>query len=293
VAKVAFMTIGLLHEPFGDPRVQGFMERIETNFSTAKDSDGFLGFSQNKPDQKAILPKLFQIEGYENRTLVTLTLWANLESVFAFSYNGVHAEALSKRKEWFVKADWPSYVAWWVEDDHNPTWREACNRYDKLCNQGPSLEAFDFKKPFDPDGKVVKIDWELSKEIAAQHKGMKSSVLIEQDEIDALIKDYVTAWSEPDPDVRQRLLEGVWEKDGVYIDPMTQATTREMLNEVIAQFHRNNPGGTFTVDGKIEHHHRHVRFNWRLRFPNGSEVSGMDYGEVTPEGKLSKIVGFF
>lgn len=56
----------------------------------------------------------------------TLSLWADLESVFAFAYNGVHAglnaEALKHRKEWFLTPEWPTYVAWWVEDNHEPDW---------------------------------------------------------------------------------------------------------------------------------------------------------------------------
>ena len=84
-------------------------------------------------------------------------------SVFAFTYNGIHAEALSKRKEWFEHPKWPSYVAWWVEAEHTPSWEEAYERYDKLHREGSSPEAFDFKHPFGADGQPVKIDREVVK----------------------------------------------------------------------------------------------------------------------------------
>jgi len=45
--------------------------------------------------------------------------------------------------------------------------------------------------------------------------------------------------------------------------------------------------------GPIDHHHGHVRFYWQLRLPNGADVPGMDYGEVSAEGQLVRIVGFF
>ncbi len=35
MAKLAFMTIGLLHAPTGDPQVQGFVDRIDPNFTSA------------------------------------------------------------------------------------------------------------------------------------------------------------------------------------------------------------------------------------------------------------------
>jgi len=63
---------------------------------------------------------------------MTLSLWRDLESVAAFSYRGIHGDALSKRAEWFMKGPWPSYVAWWVDEHHQPTWREAVDRIDQL-----------------------------------------------------------------------------------------------------------------------------------------------------------------
>jgi len=111
--------------------------------------------------------------------------------------------------------------------------------------------------------------------------------------IDALFADYVAAWSEPDAVARQRLLEAVWYEAGAYTDPISQASNRAELDAIIARFLGENPGAAFTVAGKIDHHHSYVRFFWTLRFASGAEMSGMDYGEVSPDGKLIKIVGFF
>ncbi len=89
---------------------------------------------------------------------MTLSLWRDLESVFAFAYFGVHAEALSHGRDWFVKPEWPSYVAWWVADDHRPDWSEAKTRLEQLHDNGPSPQAFSFKSPFGPDGARIVID---------------------------------------------------------------------------------------------------------------------------------------
>src|SRR5438067_1579775 len=113
MAKVAFMTIGLLHEPWGSVRIQGFIDRIEPVFGTVDAGDGFIRRCLDvEGDAQPVwgrwtVPTIFQSEACANRVAATLSLWQNLESVFAFAYNGQHAEALTKRKEWFVHPDWP------------------------------------------------------------------------------------------------------------------------------------------------------------------------------------------
>lgn len=75
----------------------------------------------------------------------------------------MHAEALSHRKEWFLKPEWPTYVAWWVPDEHPPEWREAAERHAYLHEHGPSPYAFDLKRPFGPNGEPLELDRSLMK----------------------------------------------------------------------------------------------------------------------------------
>lgn len=177
MAKLAFMTIGLLHEHVDSPRSQGFVDRIEAVFAAADVSDGFITRPMNDETTgnptwggTQQTPAIFPDEEVVEQVPTTLSLWQDLESVFAYAYNGLHAEALSKRKTWFVKPEWPSYAAWWVDDTHLPSWPEACTRYDRLEQIGPSPEAFNFKRPFGPDGQPVKINWEAVRRKAAQQK---------------------------------------------------------------------------------------------------------------------------
>lgn len=112
-------------------------------------------------------------------------------------------------------------------------------------------------------------------------------------DLNTLIENYVTAWGEPEASARWKLLEAVWQEDGTYTDPLSHAANRAGLEAIIALFLKNNPGAKFTLTGQPDHHHQHIRFYWTLRLANGRELPGMDYGEVSPEGKLVRIVGFF
>ena len=70
----------------------------------------------------------------------------------------IHAEAMRHARDWFVKPTWPGYVLWWVERDHTPDWAEAVARLEFLHDNKASPFAFDFKTPFDQDGKPAAID---------------------------------------------------------------------------------------------------------------------------------------
>jgi hypothetical protein len=170
MTKVAFFTFGILQEAQGHPQVKEFFDRVTRNFETAEQSDGFSGRSTFNPETsqhswgERVSPR-FILGGQHDGTRApsTLSLWEDLESVFAFAYSGVHAEALSRRKEWFLKPAWPPYVAWWVPDDHTPDWYEATTRHEHLHDYGPSPYAFDFRRPFGSDGNPIEMDCALVK----------------------------------------------------------------------------------------------------------------------------------
>jgi hypothetical protein len=114
-----------------------------------------------------------------------------------------------------------------------------------------------------------------------------------QPDVTAIVQDYVSAWSEPQEDVRQRLLQRVWTDEGVYSDPTVYGEGRERLNQIIGTFHQRAPGSQFQLISGIDAHHGFVRFAWKLTFGNGATMQGMDFGEVAEDGRLHKIVGFF
>ena len=136
--KLAFMTVGILREPVGHEQVQGFVDRVPSVYQSADESHGFHARSIRDLGTylhswgEVKLPTCYPQPMPNERIAATLSLWADLESVAAFSYHGPHGEALTKRRIWFEKSDLPGYVAWWVEANHAIDWTEGCDRMDRL-----------------------------------------------------------------------------------------------------------------------------------------------------------------
>lgn len=178
MARVAFFTSALLQAPFDSDHSKGFRERSEAVFVAALDAPGYLAsaFSDPATDGRwgeVQVPAEYRTDEFTMRVAQFYTLWRDLESVYAYAYNGLHAEALSKRKEWFVSRPRLSYVIWWVDDDTVPTWDEACARYARVHQIGSSPEAFDFKHPFSADGRTTTLDRELIKQYGEHYRRQK------------------------------------------------------------------------------------------------------------------------
>lgn len=161
--RLAFMTMVLLRAPRADPLVAGFLERIEGAFAEAQTAPGFIDRSRVDPATGLYnwgirgMPSRFPEQQPGDRLVHTLSLWRDLESVVAYSYRGLHSEALRGAREWCVDPTWPTYFAWWVGADATPSWSEGYARFDLIHGHGPTPAAFNFKMPFTFDGFPAKL----------------------------------------------------------------------------------------------------------------------------------------
>lgn len=159
MSHVAFITFGIVKEAYGHPTVQGFIDRGGPVVDAATAHHGLLEGHYETDDFSigAYVTPRFVTAELAGREAQTVSLWTDLESVFAFAYTGLHAEALRHRREWFLPPAWPTYAAWWVTDDHRPTWEEAVTRLEHLHDHGASATAFDFRAPFDAVGSPIRL----------------------------------------------------------------------------------------------------------------------------------------
>ena len=112
--------------------------------------------------------------------------------------------------------------------------------------------------------------------------------------LETTIDKYLKAWTEPDGECRARLVKEVWAADGQLIDPPLTAEGHAGISEMAAAMQAQFPGHEFRRVSGVDEHHGNFRFGWELVGPNGATtVTGIDVGEVTADGRLSRIVGFF
>ncbi len=162
------MTFGVLYEPRTGARSKGFIDRLPAALAVAERSEGFIGRSYLDPATgrhswgDSVCPSFTPADKLSHLAH-TFSLWRDLESVYAFAYSHLHAEALRLRRDWFPEPDHPGYVAWWVADDHTPSVREATDRLEQLHAEGPTPAAFTFKVAFDADGHPAPLDRDLIK----------------------------------------------------------------------------------------------------------------------------------
>ena len=107
------------------------------------------------------------------------------------------------------------------------------------------------------------------------------------------VATYGATWNEPDAQQRLALLTKSWADDGVYMDPTGRAEGRDALVAHIGGFQAMMPGHTIDMISGVDARDNLFRFAWVMRKGTEDIIEGMDYGEFAPDGRVSKIVGFF
>ncbi|HLX56923.1 MAG TPA: nuclear transport factor 2 family protein [Ktedonobacteraceae bacterium] len=112
--------------------------------------------------------------------------------------------------------------------------------------------------------------------------------------VEEMVLTYAAAWAETDEEQRRTLLATCWADNGIYTDSTGQAVGREALSYHIESFRQSFPGYRILLTSGIDTRHDRLRFTWTVVSPEGSRVmEGVDFGEVGPDGRLSRITGFF
>ena len=118
---------------------QGFIGRLDEVNGLGERSDGFVWRLKDESGNSM---------GYrlldDPLLVINLSVWASIEQLKAFAYQGEHRDVFRQRHEWFEKSDRPTSVLWWVPDGHQPDLAEAGDKLIRLRDRGPTDEAFDF-----------------------------------------------------------------------------------------------------------------------------------------------------
>jgi SnoaL-like domain len=124
--------------------------------------------------------------------------------------------------------------------------------------------------------------------------GPAGIIFMDDNAIVKIVTKYMAAWNEREAAARDPLLEACWSDGGIYVDPNVSLIGREALGGHIATVQASRPGARLEFVSGIDVHHNVVRFLWRLVRADGTcGDTSIDFGEVGPDGRLVKIVGFF
>lgn len=136
-----------------DMRMDGFTGRLEIINALADHSPGFIWRLVDDDETDGALS--LRMEGEGDYTLVNMSVWADIESLFHFIYKTAHAKVMQGKEDWFTPMNRNHVVLWWVEDGHIPSMNEARDKLDLIRLNGPSPSAFDFQTPFSENGQPL------------------------------------------------------------------------------------------------------------------------------------------
>jgi hypothetical protein len=151
--QLAQVNIGRVRGPMDQPIMSGFVARLAEINALADRSPGFIWRLQTEDgDATALRPYA------DERVLINMSVWADLESLRDYVYRSDHAGVMRRRREWFERFEGVYVALWWVPAGHRPSVAEAVERLAHLEAHGPTARAFSFTQPFDRQGAPVERD---------------------------------------------------------------------------------------------------------------------------------------
>ncbi len=155
--RLAAYNFGIFIEHAEHANNEGWRAYHDPIMELVKKANGFIARSgyDGEPGPaswgKQVYPRFYEERG-DGWSPATLSLWQDVDALFAFTYFGLHQKAFAGGKQWFERGGWPPYVLWWVEDTYTPDWAEGVARFEHLHDHGSTGYAFNFKAPFSPEG---------------------------------------------------------------------------------------------------------------------------------------------
>lgn len=146
--NIAQLNIARAKADLDSETMSGFVARLDEINQLADNAPGFVWRLQGEEGDATAL-RVFQ----DPLLIVNLTVWESLEALRDFVYKTTHVELIRDREAWFEKLGESHMALWWVPQGTIPTVEEAKERLERIRENGPTIEAFTFGKPF-PEGQA-------------------------------------------------------------------------------------------------------------------------------------------
>lgn len=143
---VAQLNIATLRAPLDSPKLADFVANLDRLNALAEATPGFIWRLQTEEGDATA------IDFFGADKIVNLSLWESIEALHGYVYGPAHVEVMRRRKAWFEKMGEAYMVLWWVPAGHTPSVEEAAQKLNTLRQNGPTVEAFTFRKAFTLSG---------------------------------------------------------------------------------------------------------------------------------------------
>ena len=145
---LAQANVARLRFPLSDPRMAGIADRIGEMNRLAEESPGFVWrFQEDDSSENQLSLMSDYMKPFDESLLFfNMSVWTDEESLRDYVFRSVHKEMLQRRDSWVERLEIPSLVMWPVESNSLPSVREAVDRFQRLNEQGPTEDAFGFRR---------------------------------------------------------------------------------------------------------------------------------------------------
>lgn len=112
--------------------------------------------------------------------------------------------------------------------------------------------------------------------------------------VEAVLADYIAAWSEPDATKRNAKLAASVTPDVVYTDPTGKLAGSAAISKAIADAIAKYRGVKMTLTSGPDAHHDRLRFHWRYTDKTDAPIAeGVDHVTIGADGRFTIITGHF
>ena len=126
-----------------DPIMKEFKDNLDRVNELAESSKGFVWRLKDESNNAA------SFNPYnDEQIIINISVWEDVKSLEAFTYQSFHTGFVKRRKEWFRKFGKAYFALWWSPVGEFPTIDQSVKRLELLQENGPSQEAFTFKDSF-------------------------------------------------------------------------------------------------------------------------------------------------
>ena len=150
---LAQINLAHLKAPMDSALLKGFVDKLDEINALADASPGFVWrFLETaaQPSQAVLKDPL---------VIFNMSVWQDMQSLHSYVYKTAHAQVFAARAQWFH--EWAGHLSashmalWWVPAGHIPTAEEGLERLRRLLAQGPTAQAFTFKRAFSATGEAL------------------------------------------------------------------------------------------------------------------------------------------